>query len=94
MGIGVIAHRGDRREPEDFASCPDVEPARVMKLYAEERSRIYYGRSDDNGAALVMEAENEEGAKTILGGLPLAKLGMLSSIYTGPIPVELSSRDR
>ena len=86
MGIVVIAHRGDRREPEDFASCPDVEPAHVMKLYAEERPEIYYGRSDDNGAALVMEAENEEGEKTILGGLPLAKLGILSFDLYGTRP--------
>ena len=89
----MIAHRGDRREPEDFASRPDVEPAHIMKLYAEEKIRDVYGRSNGDGTVLVMEAENEEDTKTILGGLPLAKLGMLSSVCTGPIPIEPSSHD-
>ena len=39
MRIVAIAHRGDRREPEDFASRPDTEPAHVMKLYTEGKIR-------------------------------------------------------
>ena len=78
MRIVAIAHRSDKHEPEDFAPHLDAESAYVMKLYAEEKIREVYSRSDGNGAVLVVEAENEEEAEEILGGLPLAKLGMLS----------------
>ena len=40
-----------------------------------------------------MEAENEEEAKTILGGLPFVKLGMLSFDLYGTEPCEPSSHD-
>ncbi|MCE2493885.1 MAG: hypothetical protein J4F40_15005 [Alphaproteobacteria bacterium] len=78
MRIVAIAHRSDKHEPEDFAPHLDAESAYAMKLYAEEKVRELYSRSDGKGAVLVVEAENEEEAEEILGGLPLVKLGMLS----------------
>ena len=78
MRIIAIAHRSDKHKPEDFAPHLDAESAHVMKLYAEEKVREIYSRSDGNGAVLVVEAENEEEAGAILDGLPLVKLGMLS----------------
>lgn len=39
MSIVAIAHRGDRRGPEDFALRLDAESTHVMELYAKEKIR-------------------------------------------------------
>ncbi len=78
MRIVAIAHRSDKHRPEDFAPHLEAESAYAMKLYAEEKVRELYSRSDGKGAVLVVEAESEAEAEEILGGLPLVKLGMLS----------------
>ena len=78
MRVVAIAHRSEKHEPEDFAPHLEAESAHTLKLYAAERVREVYNRTDGKGALLVLEVEDEEEAERILNDFPLAKLGMLS----------------
>ena len=78
MKVIAIAHRSDKHSPEDFAPHLEAESNHALKLFAEETVRELYSRADGNGAVLILEAENEEKAKEILDGLPLARVGMLT----------------
>lgn len=78
MRFVAIAHRSEKHKPEDLAPHLEAESAHALKLFADEKVRELYSRSDGKGAVLVLEAENEEEAEQILNGLPMVKLGLLS----------------
>jgi hypothetical protein len=78
MKIIAIAHRNEKYTAEDFAPHLGAEASHVLKLFAAERLREIYSRADGKGAILVLEADNEQNAREIVGDLPLAKLGMIS----------------
>ena len=86
MKIVAIAHRSDKHQPEDFAPHLDAESAYAMKLFADEKVRELYSRSDGNGAVLVLEADSVEDAEEMLSGLPLVKLGLLTIEVYGVQP--------
>ena len=78
MRVVAIAHRSEKHKPEDFAPHLEAESAYALKLFADEKVRELYSRSDGNGAVLVLEADSVEDAEEILDGLPLVKLGLLT----------------
>ena len=86
MKIIVVAHRNEQRKPEDFAPHMEAEAEHALKLFAEEKVREIYGRTDGKGAILVLEAASEDEARDIVGGLPLAKIGLLTFDIYGTKP--------
>ncbi len=58
----------------------EAEGQRVRELYAAGVVRSIWRRKDMPGAALLMEAANEEEARAVVASLPLAKLGMLEIV--------------
>jgi muconolactone delta-isomerase len=78
MRFIAIAHRSEKHKPEDFAPHLAAESAHAIKLFAQEKVREIFSRSDGKGAVLVVEAADEAEAEKILSELPLAKLGMLT----------------
>ncbi len=86
MKIIAIAHRSETHKPEEFAPHLEAEARHALGLYAEEKIREIYSRADGKGAVVVIEAADENEAREILNGLPLAKLGMLSFDIYGTKP--------
>ena len=66
----------DAWKPELLAA----EGERVRELYAAGVVRSIWRRKDMPGAAMLMEAANEEEARAAVASLPLAKLGMLEIV--------------
>jgi len=75
-----------RRRTEAFppdAWTPELlaaEGERVRELYVAGIVRSIWRRKDMPGAAMLMEAANEEEARAAVASLPLAKLGMLEIV--------------
>ncbi len=86
MKVIVVAHRSEKYKPEDFTPHLDAEAAHALKLFAEETVREIYSRTDGKGAVLVLECADEAEAKEIIGGLPLARKGMLDFDIYGTKP--------
>ena len=86
MKIIAIAHRSETHGAEDFAPHLAAEANHALGLYAQEIVREIYSRADGKGAVLVLEAKDEDAAREILNGLPLAKLGMLTFDIYGTKP--------
>ena len=67
-----------------------VMPAEIratVQLYLEGKIREWYARDDGRGAVFLLNAKDEEEAKSILESLPLAKEHMLDHEYipVGPL---------
>jgi muconolactone delta-isomerase len=56
------------------------EAQRVRTLYAEGTLRAIWRRKDIPGAAILLEAADEDAARATLATLPLAELGMLEFV--------------
>ena len=77
-----------------------VMPAEIratVQLYLEGKIREWYARDDGRGAVFLLNAKDEEEAKSILESLPLAKEHMLDHEYipVGPLkPLALLLRSQ
>ena len=58
----------------------EAEGQRVRELYTVGIIRAIWRRKDVAGAAIVMEAASEEGAREAVASLPLAKRDMLEIV--------------
>ncbi len=56
------------------------ETQRVRELYASGQLRAIWRRQDIPGAAILLEAVDEDEARATLATLPLAELGMLEFV--------------
>lgn len=86
MKVIAIASRSESHAPEDFTPHLEAEATQALKLFAGEQFREIYSRTDGKGAIIVLEANDEDHARDILGTLPLAKLGMLNFEIYGTKP--------
>lgn len=93
MKIVAVAHRAQDRAPEDFEPHLEAEVRQALKLFANESVREIYSRTDGKGAILVLEAKDEDEARTILGTLPLVELGLLELEIYGTRPYRGFVRD-
>ena len=86
MKIIVVAHRNDKRPPEDFAPFLEPEAKKALQLMAEDFAREIYSFANGKGAIMVVEAENEEQVRARLAELPFVQNDLLSlEIYpVGP----------
>ena len=62
------------------AELMESESQRVREMYAAGSLRSIWRRKDMPGAVMLLEAEDEAGAKALVESLPLAKLGMLEFV--------------
>ncbi len=75
-----------RRKMDQFPAeqwTPELierEAQRVRTLYAEGTLRAIWRRQDIPGAAILLEAADEDAARATLATLPLAELGMLEFV--------------
>ena len=79
--LSVSRRRTDAFPPE--AWTPDLvaaEGQRVRELYAAGVVRTIWRRKDMPGAAMILEATNEDEARAALESLPLAQRGMLEIV--------------
>jgi hypothetical protein len=76
-----------------------VMPAEIratVQLYLDGKISEWYAREDGRGAVFLLNAKDEEEAKSILESLPLAKEHMLDHEYipVGPLmPLRLLMRN-
>lgn len=87
---------------------PGIERDRIMtvlpdeiratvRLYLAGKIRQWYSRSDERGVVFVLDCQSVDEARTIMGGLPLAKRGFVELQFTamGPLtPLRLLLDDR
>jgi hypothetical protein len=77
-------------KPEDRAKVPAVMPQEVrdtVKLYLDGKIQQWYSRADGRGVMFIMNCTTVEEARTIMGGLPLAKAGLAVLDYTPLSPL-------
>lgn len=86
MKVIVIATRKEDAKPDEFAPYLEEEANHALRLYRDETVREIYNRTDGKGAILVLEANDEEHARQVVGELPLAKVGLLSFEIYGTKP--------
>jgi hypothetical protein len=68
-----------------------VMPAEIratVQLYLEGKIREWYARGDGRGAVFLLNAKDEEEAKSILESLPLAKEHLLDHSYLPVSPLK------
>ncbi|UCH47809.1 MAG: superoxide dismutase [Betaproteobacteria bacterium] len=86
MKVVIVATRKEDAKPEEFAPHLEEEANTALRMYRDEFVREIYNRTDGKGAILVLEADDEDHAKRLVGELPLAKLGLLSFEIYGTKP--------
>ena len=86
MKVIVVATRKEDAKPDEFAPYLEQEANHALRLYRDETVREIYNRTDGKGAILVLEANDEEHARHIVGELPLAKVGLLKFEIYGTKP--------
>ncbi len=75
-----------RRRTEAFSQAEwtpellEAEGQRVRELYAAGIVRSIWRRKDMPGAVMLIEATNEDEARTAIASLPLAQRGMLEVV--------------
>jgi len=86
MKVVVVATRNQDAKPEQFAPYLEEEANHALRMYRDEVVREIYSRADGNGAIVVLECDDEEHAKRLVGELPLAKAGLLHFDIYGTKP--------
>jgi hypothetical protein len=77
-------------KPEDRAKLPPVMPQEVrdtVRLYLDGKIQQWYSRADGRGVMFILNCTSVEEARTLMGGLPLAKAGLASLDYTALAPL-------
>ena len=77
MRFLVIAHRKQELSSDDYAPHRAAEIRRALQLLREDSIRELYSFAKGGGAVLMMEADSEEQARSILNTLPLVRLDMV-----------------
>ena len=86
MKVVVVATRKADAKPEEFAPYLADEANHALTMYRDEIVREIYNRTDGKGAIVVLECNDEEHARQLMGELPLAKVGLLSFEIYGTKP--------
>jgi hypothetical protein len=63
------------------------EVRETVKLYLDGNIQQWFSRSDGRGVIFIVNASDAAGAETIMGGLPLAKSGLVNLEYTAVGPL-------
>ena len=82
MQFVVMTRRRMEQFPAELWTAEKIaaESARVREMYAAGSVRSIWRRKDMPGSLILMEAANEEEVRTLIGSLPLARLGMLEFV--------------
>ena len=86
MKVVVVASRNEDAKPEEFAPHLEEEANHALRMYRDEFVREIYSRTDGKGAIVVLECDDEEHARRLVGELPLAKAGLLNFEIYGTKP--------
>ncbi|NIO43590.1 MAG: superoxide dismutase [Burkholderiales bacterium] len=86
MKVIVVATRKQDAAPEAFQPHLEEEANHALRMYRDEYVREIYSRRDGKGAVLVLECDDEQHAKRLVGELPLAKAGLLEFEVYGVKP--------
>jgi hypothetical protein len=86
-GVFVLLTAKSGVTREQVMAVMPAEIRATVKLYLEGKIREWYARDDGRGAVFLLNARDEEEAKSILESLPLAKEHMLDHEYipVGPL---------
>ena len=77
--VAAVRRNLERFSASDFTpELLEQEAERARQLYADGVIRQMWGRADNPGAVIVMEAGSAEEAQAMLASLPLAVLEMLT----------------
>ena len=76
----AVCHRNlEHFSPSDFTQeLLEAEAERARQLYAQGTFRQVWGRADNPGAVIVIEASSLDEAEAVLASLPLAVREMLT----------------
>jgi muconolactone delta-isomerase len=84
--LTISRRRTEAFPPEAFSGeLAAHEGQRVRELYAQGVLRQIWVRGDLPGAAILWEAESEEGVRAALGTLPIFQAGMLEIVALMPL---------
>ncbi len=86
MKVVAICHRRGEYAPSDFTPYLEAEALQALRLFAVEKIREIYSRTDGKGAIIVLEARDEAEARAFLETLPLVQKGMLEIELYGTKP--------
>jgi hypothetical protein len=86
MKVVAICHRRPEYAPADFAPYLEAESLQALRLFAADKIREIYSRTDGRGAIIVLEAQDEAEARSFLETLPLVQKGMLEFDVYGAKP--------
>jgi hypothetical protein len=75
--LALTRRRLDRFSEAEFAEVLGAEAEAARALYARGAFREINSRGDVPGAAIVLEAPDLEGARALIGELPLAQREMM-----------------
>lgn len=78
MKIVVIAHRNEKKAPDDFQPFFDIEARTVLSFMVEDFIREAYSRQDGKGAVFVVEASSLNDALTRFAELPFMQNDLLT----------------
>ena len=73
---------------EQIMAVMPAEIRATVQLYLEGKIREWYARGDGRGAVFLLNAKDEEEAKSILESLPLAKEHLLDHSYLPVSPLK------
>ena len=77
MKILALEKEMPNTTPEQFAPYLKAEALRIWELYQSGELREFFFRGDRNEAILMMECTDVEGARELLGTLPLIQAGLI-----------------
>ena len=86
MKVVAICHRRTEYAPSEFTPHLEAESLQALRLFAADKIREIYSRSDGKGAVIVLEAKDEAEARSFLETLPLVQKGMLDFDLYGAKP--------
>ena len=77
MKILALEHETPGATADDFRPHLKAEAARAWELYQAGVFREMYFREDAHSAVLILECEDVEAARAVLGSLPLVRAGLI-----------------
>lgn len=74
--LAIVRRRTESYSDEQFAPLLEPEAQAIRTLYAQGAVRGVWSREDVPGAAVMLEADSLDHARTIAGSFPLVERGM------------------
>ena len=83
--LAITRRRMEQFSDEEFAQRIEAEQEHARMAYSKGHLRQIWHRGDVKGAVLMLEADSETAARSIVEHLPLYQAGMLELVMLVPL---------